>query len=90
MEGRMRIEFNVIDDLKRVQLAEEPVELAIAITTTQYASLTKKIGELVPELLALLRLTDRELGKSPEHSSPTRRNCVAREGVKVQRGWTRK
>ena len=44
----MRIEFNVIDDLKRVQLAEEPVELAIAITTTQYASLTKKIGELVP------------------------------------------
>tara|TARA_B100000767_G_scaffold166549_1_gene155973 strand:+ start:357 stop:500 length:144 start_codon:yes stop_codon:yes gene_type:complete len=34
VEGRVRIEFNVIDDLKRVQLAEERVELAIAVITT--------------------------------------------------------
>ena len=78
----MRIELNVIDDLKRVQLAEERVELAIAVTATQHALLTKKSGETAPELLVLLRLAVREFGlsarsKGPEHSSTTRPNCVA-------------
>ena len=50
----MRIELKVIDDLNRVQTAEECVQLlAVAVTRTQHALLTKQIGETAPEPLAL-------------------------------------